>query len=140
MDREGLLAKARAAALHAYAPFSRFRVGAALVVVDSKGREHVVTGCNVENSSYGLTICAERNTLAATIAQFGDALAGKPQITQLAVACIDAPESAAVPLRAPCGACRQWIVELAPQAKIYLDSVADEYSINDLLPHAFRLE
>ncbi len=140
MDREALLAKARAAAQHAYVPFSQFRVGAALVVLDERGKEHVVTGCNVENASYGLSFCAERNALSTAVTQFGAAPSSKPQITQIALACIDAPADADVSLRAPCGACRQWMAELAPNAEISIDTYSRTLSLEDLLPFAFRLE
>lgn len=140
MQRDLLLSQARAAAQHAYAPFSRFRVGAALVVVDEHDEEHIVTGCNVENASYGLSLCAERNALSTAVAQFGVESGGKPQITQLAVACIDAPPDAGISLRSPCGACRQWIAELAPDAEILIDSYDASLSLEDLLPYAFRLE
>ncbi len=139
MQRELLLSKARDAALHAYAPFSRFRVGAAVVVVDVNGDEHVITGCNVENASYGLSFCAERNALSTAVSEFGVAPEGKPRITQLAVACIDAPPDAGVALRSPCGACRQWIAELAPDAEILIDTYDTSLSLEDLLPFAFRL-
>lgn len=139
MDRELLLDKARAAALNAYVPYSRFRVGAAVVVIDESGSEQLVTGCNVENASYGLTFCAERNALSTAITQFGAAPVGKPQITQIAIACIDAPADAPISERSPCGACRQWIVELAPDAQIILDATAQSFTIEDLLPYAFRL-
>ncbi len=140
MDREALLARARAAARHAYAPYSRFRVGAALVVIDERDKEQVVTGCNVENASYGLSFCAERNALSTAVTQFGAAPAGKPRVTQIAISCIDAPDDADVSFRAPCGACRQWIAELAPTAEIILDSYAQTLSLDDLLPLAFRLD
>lgn len=139
MQRELLLSQARNAALHAYAPYSQFRVGTALTVIDMDGKEHIVTGCNVENASYGLALCAERNALSTAVAQFGVESGGMPKIIQLAVACIDAPPDAGVALRSPCGACRQWIAELAPDAEILIDSYDASLSLEDLLPFAFRL-
>ena len=137
MDREMLLAAAREAALHAYAPYSRFRVGAAVVVQTPEGQQ-VVTGANVENASYGLTLCAERSALAAA---FQRGTAGeRPIITQVAVACVDAPPSAPDATRMPCGACRQWLAELAPAATYFVDGVARDLTLGDLLPDAFRLE
>lgn len=128
MSREELLALARTVALRAHCPYSHFRVGSALVA----GGE-LYTGVNVEISSYGLTLCAERSALAAAVS----AAAGP--ITHVAVACIDAPPNAPVNERTPCGACRQWLADLAPDATIYIDGVSQEFSVADLLPHAFGL-
>jgi cytidine deaminase len=137
MEREDLLAAARAAAEHAYAPYSRFRVGAAAVMATPEG-ELVATGANVENASYGLTICAERVALASL---FQMVPAGAtPRVTQVAIACIDAPADASDEARVPCGACRQWLAELAPVATYYVDGVARDLSLPDLLPLAFQLE
>lgn len=138
MDRDALLAVAREAALHAYAPYSRFRVGAAVVVESSDGSLRVITGANVENASYGLTLCAERAALAAALAQHatGGTL---PRITHVAVACIDAPDDAPDASRFPCGACRQWLAELAPDATYYVDGIAQDLRLPDLLPYAFRI-
>ncbi len=149
MDRERLLARARAAARRAYAPYSGFRVGAAVVVEDESGRR-VVTGANVENASYGLTLCAERAALAAALTSDSRPVralreAGeedprpRPHITHVAVACIDAPRDAGFAQRTPCGACRQWLAELAPDATYYIDGLPDALHLDDLLPLAFRL-
>lgn len=106
---EDLLEKARQAALNSYSPYSGFRVGAALKL--SNGA--VVTGTNVENVSYGLTICAERSALASAVAQYG------PEIRVEAVAVTnlnDAPSP-------PCGACRQVLAEFTlPEAPISFPS------------------
>jgi len=128
MTREELLALARKAALRAHCPYSHFRVGAAVVA----GGE-VYTGVNVEIASYGLTLCAERSALAAAVS------AGAAPVTQVAVACIDARPGAPLQERTPCGACRQWLAELAPDAVIYVDGAAQDFSLADLLPYAFRL-
>ena len=128
MSREELLVLAREVALRAYCPYSHFRVGTALVA----GGE-LYTGVNVEISSYGLSLCAERSALAAAIS------AGAGPITQVAVACIDAPSTAPLQECTPCGACRQWLADLAPDASIYIDGVSQEFSVADLLPYAFRL-
>jgi cytidine deaminase len=128
MSREELLAMARTVALRAHCPYSHFRVGSALIA----GGE-LYTGVNVEISSYGLTLCAERSALAAAVS------AGAGSITHVAVACIDAPPNAPVRERTPCGACRQWLADLAPDATIYIDGVPQEFSVADLLPHAFGL-
>ncbi len=128
MSGEELLALARETALRAHCPYSHFRVGAALVAGNS-----VFTGVNIEISSYGLTLCAERAALAAAIT------AGAGPITQVAVACIDTPVDAPLAERTPCGACRQWLADLAPQATIYIDGATQEFTIADLLPYAFGL-
>ena len=88
-----LVSAARAVRLRAHAPYSRFRVGAA--VLDERGRIHV--GCNVENASYGLTVCAERNAVAAAIA------AGAKRVRAVAVCTATGAT--------PCGACRQVLAE-----------------------------
>ena len=122
-----LIAHAREAALRAYAPYSHFRVGAALE--DGSGSLHV--GCNVENASYGLSICAERNAIFGALA----AGAARP-FRALAVACIDAADGDC----SPCGACRQVIVEhFTPEAPIYVDGCR-QFTPSELLPHSFRLE
>src|SRR5438874_11231829 len=121
MSREELLVLAREVALRAYCPYSHFRVGTALVA----GGELYV-GVNVEISSYGLTLCAERSALAAAISQ------GAHTITHVAVACIDVPSGASIGERTPCGACRQWLADLAPNAVIYIDGVEQDFSVADL--------
>jgi len=125
-DLNPLIAQARDAARLAYAPYSRFRVGAALR--DARGGVYV--GCNVESASYGLTICAERNAIFAAIA----AGAARP-FAALAVTCLDAAEPFT-----PCGACRQVMAEhLRPDAPVFIDGLG-EYLISDLLPLAFSLD
>ncbi|MEM8713317.1 MAG: cytidine deaminase, partial [Planctomycetota bacterium] len=93
----------------AHAPYSGFRVGAAVVMEDGR----VFTGCNVESASYGLTLCAERSALAAAVAALGGAAvaaAGAVRAVHLRTEA-DAPTP-------PCGACRQWLVELARGARV----------------------
>ena len=128
IPREELLSLAREVALHAHCPYSHFRVGAAVV---ADGKTYV--GVNVEISSYGLTLCAERSALAAAIA--AGVVAGS--ITQVAVACIDVQQGALIQDRTPCGACRQWLADLAPHAVIYVDGDMRNFTIEDLLPYAF---
>jgi len=96
MEIAELMKQAEAAAETAYAPYSRFRVGAALLCRDGS----VITGCNVENRSYGLTICAERNAIAKAVSF------GKQDFAMLALYCADSD----VPVP-PCGACRQVLSE-----------------------------
>jgi cytidine deaminase len=100
-----LLEQARQAALNSYSPYSKFRVGAALKLTNGV----IVTGANVENVSYGLTICAERSALVAAVSQFGPEI----RIEAVAVANLN---SAASP---PCGACRQMLSEfILPNAPV----------------------
>ena len=128
MPDDPLLLQARAAAERAYAPYSKFRVGAALV---AGGR--TFHGCNVENASYGLTVCAER------VAMFAAVAAGQRPIERLAVSCPDAAPDLGEDGRMPCGACRQVMAELlAPDAEILVDGVGT-FTLADLLPRAFRL-
>lgn len=126
-----LLAIAAAAIRQAYAPYSKFHVGCA--VRSEAG--NCYTGCNVENASYGLTLCAERNAIAAAVAAEGPAL----RVAALAVV-VDGPASFP-----PCGACRQVIAEFAPPETPILYAAASSAgrpvhtTIGDLLPHVFRL-
>jgi cytidine deaminase len=147
MNRERLLARARAAAARAYAPYSHFQVGAAVVVEDERG-VRVVTGANVENASYSLTLCAERAALAAALTSESLSpraplktvgTAPRPRITHVAVACVNVTAGAGPEHRTPCGACRQWLAELAPDAVYYVDGVPGALRLEDLLPLAFRL-
>jgi cytidine deaminase len=125
-DLDPLMSRARDVAARAYAPYSRFRVGAALR--DAHGTVYV--GCNVESASYGLTICAERNAIFAAIA----AGAARP-FAALAVSCLDAERPFT-----PCGACRQVMAEhLQPDAPIQINGLG-EFRITDLLPLAFGLD
>jgi cytidine deaminase len=118
---------AEEAAARAYAPYSSFFVGAALLFEDGV----IVTGCNVENVSYGLTSCAERNALFRAISERG---AG-PKIVAIAVANRNGAASA------PCGACRQVMSEfVTPDAVVCFPSDAGPVmcSFAELFPHSFR--
>jgi len=122
--RENVVQAALDAQQLAYARYSQFRVGAALFAVDGR----IFTGCNVENASYGLTICAERAAVFAAIA------AGQQQFELLAIATRGGA--------APCGACRQVLVEFAPNLPILLidsdqPSRTAEVNLRELLPCAF---
>ncbi len=128
MERDKLLLLAREAALQAHCPYSHFRVGAAIV---ADGKTYI--GVNIEISSYGLTLCAERSALAAALSH------GHSTITHIAVTCLDVPPDAPPHERVPCGACRQWIADLAPHATIYIDGIDRDFTIADLLPFAFGL-
>jgi cytidine deaminase len=126
--KASLLAAAREAAATAYAPYSRFRVGAAVL---ADGR--IWRGSNVENASYGLALCAER------VALFNAVSAGARAVAAVAVACVDAAPGAPPAARMPCGACRQVMAEfLAPGTPVLVDGVG-ELTLADLLPQPFRL-
>ncbi len=128
MEGDELLALARVVARRAHCPYSHFHVGA---VVVAGGKRY--TGVNIEISSYGLTLCAERAALAAAISD------GAEPISAVAVACIDAAPDAPLGERTPCGACRQWLADLAPDAIIYIDGAQQPFTAADLLPYAFSL-
>ena len=121
-----LLERARVAAGHAYAPYSAFPVGAAALAVDGS----IHTGCNVENASFGLTVCAERAAVIAAIS------AGHREIAAVAVS---APKRSGT---TPCGACRQFLNEFRPRASdmvIVLDdgALGVKVRLEELFPHAF---
>ena len=121
-----LVRRARAVMANAYAPYSRFHVGAAIEADD--GTVHV--GCNVENASYGLTICAERMAVGAAVA------AGKRKLKRVAVA------TAVEPPATPCGACRQLLAEFGLDLEIIAAGPATErrWHLRELLPEAFTRE
>ena len=132
VTRERLLRAARRVTKNAYAPFSKFRVGAAILT--SKGR--VFTGCNVENSSYGMTNCAERTAICSAVAKDG------PELEIVAVAVVAASETDHKVPCSPCGACRQVIYEFGPHAVIFYqgDKGPKQSLITELLPEGFRLK
>lgn len=122
-----LLEGAVAAFKQAYAPYSRFRVGAALRTADGR----VYFGANVENASYGLGRCAEQSAVQAM------ATAGAREFTDIVV------YSEASPPASPCGACRQVLYEFAPDARVVCVNQDGEILsglVRDFLPHGFRLE
>jgi len=128
-QRKRLISEAESSAQQAYAPYSRFRVGAAVLAASGK----IYRGANIENASYGLSTCAERVALAATM------VAGEARIIAIAVACVDAPPDAPLEHKLPCGACRQWLQELAPDAPIFVSGEERSFRLPDLLPHGFTL-
>ena len=117
-------------AARAYAPYSGFRVGAALLLSDGIT---MVSGCNVENVSYGLTICAERAAVVQAVSLFGPTV-------RFAAAAVTNLNNAASP---PCGACRQVLAEfMDPDAPVLFpgDEGAETRTMAELLPLSFRLE
>jgi len=124
-----LLDLARLAAQHAYAPYSGFRVGAALRLVSGQ----IVTGANVENVSYGLTICAERSALVRAVSQFGPEI----RVEAVAVANLNAAP------RPPCGACRQVLSEfILPDAPVIFpaEDGPRTMAFRELFPLAFEMK
>ena len=121
-----LMRRAREVMQNAYAPYSKFHVGAAIEAAD--GTIHV--GCNVENASYGLTICAERMAVGAAVA------AGKRSLKRIAVA------TAVEPPATPCGACRQLLAEFGLDLEIIAVGPSSErrWKLKELLPEAFTRE
>jgi cytidine deaminase len=126
MNTDELIAEARRVAEGAYAPFSKFRVGAVVVAAD--GTRY--TGANVENSAYGSSICAEASAIAHAVGS------GVRKIDTVAVACIDAGE-----VGYPCGNCRQLMVEFDVDTVI-VDSPDGPviHTLDQLVPFGFRLE
>ena len=123
-----LLRSAKKATRNAHAPYSKFRVGAAILLSNGK----VFNGCNVENASYGMTNCAERTAIFSAVAQLG------PKIEIRAVSVVN---DQGVPC-SPCGACRQVIYEFGPDATIFFQGKDGprQAHITELLPEGFRLQ
>lgn len=125
-DLEGLIAAAREASRHAYCPYSNFPVGAAVLLEDGS----VFSGCNVENSAYGPTMCAERTAVFKAVSERG------PDI-RISTVVVYTPTPRPTP---PCGPCRQVVSEFGREARVV--SVCDSDQVLDadlveLLPHAF---
>jgi len=125
---EPLVTAARAAAQRAHVPYSRFRVGAAL-----EGPFGVICGCNVENASFGMTICAERTAVVSAVAS------GHRRFTRIAIALPDSPPGSPPTAYMPCGACRQVLAEfVGPDFPVLIDQVG-EFRFSDLFPNPFVL-
>ena len=124
MDRENLIKMATAARENAYAPYSNFKVGAALAASSGK----VYTGCNVENATYGLTVCAERVALWKAISE------GERKFDAVAVVTESDPPAT------PCGACRQLLWEFGGDIEVILANTRghrESHRLADLFPHPF---
>ena len=125
-----LVRAAKRAAENAYAPYSRFRVGAALLLADGV----TVTGCNVENASYGLSSCAERNAVFRAVSERGPGV----RVAAVAVANLNGSPSP------PCGACRQVLSEFAASGAVVVFAgeggfPGEPVRLADLLPYSFSL-
>ena len=128
-ELKALLRAAREVARNSYSPYSRFRVGAAIKLSNGE----IATGTNVENASYGMTICAERSAVVRAVAQFG------PEIHIEAVAIANLNDSASP----PCGACRQVLAEfIAPDAPVIFAATdgVRTMAFSELLPLAFEIK
>ena len=125
MMKQELLNAALSARERAYAPYSKFLVGAAVLAKNGK----IYTGCNIENASYGLTVCAERNALFSAVG------AGEREFTAL---CVVGDTEAPI---SPCGACRQVMAEFKVPCIILANLKGDvkEYTSEELLPYGFSL-
>ena len=124
MDHKVLVRLARLAKKHSYSPYSRFRVGAALLARSGK----VYTGCNIENSSYGLTVCAERTAIFKAVSE------GVRGFSAIAIA---TDEDRGTP---PCGACRQVLLDLAGDIEVIMvgrKGPATVATMSELLPLPF---
>ncbi|MFT3709792.1 MAG: cytidine deaminase [Archangium sp.] len=125
VDWQKLFEAAETARKKAYAPYSKFQVGAALLCTDGS----IVPGCNVENASYGLTVCAERNAIARSVIE-------QKKIAAVAIV-VDSREPTP-----PCGMCRQVIAEFCddatPIASRTVSGKEAQWTLGELLPHAFR--
>src|SRR5271167_2201668 len=123
-----LLLSAKKVMKNAHAPYSKFRVGAAILLSNGK----IFTGCNVENASYGATNCAERTAIFSAVAQLG------PQMKVQAIAVVNIRNAPC----SPCGVCRQVIYEFGPNAIVFFRGVKGwkRLPIETLLPEGFRLK
>ena len=127
MDYNLLLEKAKEVSQNAYAPYSKFLVGACALYESG----NTYTGCNVENASYGLSLCAERNAMSNAIA------AGEK--SELKAIAIYSPNKK---MCTPCGACRQWMFEFSEKVDVILEDENNEIkiiNISELLPYVFKL-
>lgn len=122
---DDVITEAKTAQQRSYSPYSNFKVGAAIRSLDGK----IFSGCNIENVSYGLTICAERTAVCAAVS------AGYRSFGEMVIVANSAPPCP------PCGACRQFLYEFAPELKIWVLNLEGEirfFRLRDLLPDAFN--
>ncbi|MBN1120249.1 MAG: cytidine deaminase [Anaerolineae bacterium] len=125
INRDALVEAARQVRERAYAPYSKYKVGAALLTQDGS----IITGCNVENAAYPACICAERVAITRAISE------GKREFVAIAVVTSNGGT--------PCGICRQVMAEFAPSMPVIIadeKKIVAEYPVSDLLPHYFSPE
>lgn len=135
MNDQELMERAREASLNSYAPYSHFQVGAALLTTEGT----VYTGCNVENSSYGLSVCAERVAISKAVSE------GRKRGDFVKIAVAGKSHTGDWQFCSPCGACRQVIYEFVEDGKfqiVHMDKkrVIKSVSIDKLLPDGFRFK
>lgn len=126
MDNKTLIEEAKKAMKNAYAPYSKFKVGAAVLGKSGK----VYTGCNIENASFGATNCAERTAIFKGVSE------GEREFDKIAIV------SSSSDLTFPCGICRQVMAEFMPEGTVVLESndgEITEFSVSSLLPSSFKL-
>ena len=127
MDDRELINIAEKAMRYAYAPYSKFKVGAAILTNENK----VYYGCNIENSSYGGTVCAERIAIFKAVSE------GERKISKIAIV------SSSNDLTYPCGICRQILAEFMPEGKVILkdkEGGIKSYTVDELMPYRFTLD
>ena len=126
MTDEELMNMAKKASANAHTPYTKFAVGAAVLLSDGT----VFTGCNVETSSYGSSLCAERNAIAASV------VAGHKDIVKIAIYSPDGLDTV------PCGTCRQWLLDFAGNGDITIltqgENKLNTYTVKQLLPHPYN--
>ena len=126
-DAKGLLEKARTAKTNSYSPYSKFSVGAAVIAEDGE----IYCGTNVENASYGLSLCAER------VAIFNAISSGNKEILAIAVTCPESPKESSL---MPCGACLQVIHEFSSTNTTIIVDHVGEFKLTELLTKPFNID
>jgi len=125
-QRNQLLEISRKAMKNAYSKYSKLKVGSALLAQNKKGDIRIFSGCNVENVSYGLTICAERVAAFKAISEgYGKFKAISISVSKKGMKIY------------PCGACRQVLLEFNPKLPLYIDNDSKKYNLSKLMPNSF---
>lgn len=125
-ELDKLIAKAREGLSHSYAPYSGFHVGAAVQTVEGQ----IFTGCNIENASYGDTVCAERTAIFKAVSE------GYRDLTDIVIVCSDDT------FPFPCGMCLQVMSEFMPKGRVHVVNGGEvrSFTVAEMLPYAFRLD
>lgn len=126
-----LLERAKDITRRSYSPYSKIQVGAAVLA-----GERIYEGANIENSSYSLSLCAERVAIALA------RLDTDQEITGIAIHCNFSSENSKIPIElnaSPCGACRQWFIEFAPNAWVVTNTWDRAYTVKELIPNPFHI-